>query len=85
LKNEIYPFNSPLSFFKTKKSKINNDKSPLTKKNMDKFFQKYAEGTLHSHSAIAPFGSPNTVYAIRSLYFALPYFAPLRSAKHRIY
>ena len=45
----------------------------------------YAKGTLHSHSAIAPFGSPNTVYAVHSLHFALPYFAPLRSAKHRIY
>ena len=33
----------------------------------------------------APFGSPNTVYAVRLLHFALPYFAPLRSAKHRIY
>ncbi len=51
---------------------------------MDKFF-KNTQGTLHSHSAIAPFGSPNTVYAVRSLHFALPYFAPLRSAKHRIY
>jgi len=29
--------------------------------------------------------SPNTVYAVRSLHFALPYFAPLHSAKHRIY
>ena len=54
-------------------------------KNKDKFFQKYAKGTLHSHSAIAPFGSPNTVYAVHSLHFALPYFAPLHSAKHQIY
>ena len=29
--------------------------------------------------------SPNTVYAVHSLHFALPYFAPLHSAKHRIY
>lgn len=36
-------------------------------------------------SAIAPFGSPNTVYAVRSLHFALPYFAPFHYAKHRIY
>lgn len=50
---------------------------------MDKFF-KNTQGTLHSHSAIAPFGSPNTVYAVRSLHFALPYFAPFHSAKHRI-
>jgi len=45
----------------------------------------YAKGTLHSHSAITPFDSPNTVYAVHSLHFALPYFAPLRFAKHRIY
>ena len=43
------------------------------KNNKDKFFQKYTKGTLHSHSAIAPFGSPNTVYAVHSLHFALPY------------
>ena len=60
-------------------------KTQQQKNNKDKFFQKYAKGTLHSHSAIAPFGSPNTVYAVHSLHFALPYFAPLRSAKHRIY
>jgi len=30
-------------------------------------------------------GAYNTVYAVRSLHFALPYFAPLRFAKHRIY
>jgi len=60
-------------------------KAQQQKNNMDKFFQKYAKGTLHSHSAIAPFGSPNTVYTVHSLHFALPYFAPLRSAKHRIY
>lgn len=42
---------------------------------MDKFF-KNTQGTLHSHLRLAPFGSPNTVYAVRSLHFALPYFAP---------
>ena len=60
-------------------------KAQQQKNNKDKFFQKYAKGTLHSHSAIAPFGSPNTVYAVHSLHFALPHFAPLCSAKHRIY
>jgi len=45
----------------------------------------YAKGTLHSHSAIALFGSPNTAYAVCLLHFALPYFALLHSAKHRIY
>jgi len=49
---------------------------------MDKFF-KNTQGTLHSHSAIAPFGSPNTVYAVRSLHFALPYFA--RSSQNIAY
>jgi len=44
-----------------------------------------AKGTLHSHSAIVPFCSPNTVYVVRSLHFALPYFAPFHYAKHRIY
>ncbi len=47
---------------------------------MDKFF-KNTQGTLHSHSAIAPFGSLNIVYAVRSLHFALPYFAPFHYAK----
>ena len=28
--------------------------------------------------------SHNSGYAVRSLHFALPYFAPLRSAKHQI-
>jgi hypothetical protein len=28
--------------------------------------ERNAKGTLHSHSAIAPFGSPNTVYLARS-------------------
>jgi len=60
-------------------------KAQQQKNNNDKFFQKYAKGSLHSHSAVASLGSPNTVYAVRSLHFALPYFAPLRSAKHRIY
>jgi len=46
--------------------------------------ERNAKGTLHSHSAIAPFGSPNTVYAVRSLHFAHPNFAPFHSAKLRI-
>lgn len=72
----IHPFNSPLPF-------AQNENFSLEQ--MTKETWKYAKGTLHSHSAIAPFGSPNTVYAVRSLHFALPYFAPFHSAKHRIY
>ena len=30
-------------------------------------------------------GTHHTVYAVHSLLFALPYFASLRSTKHRIY
>jgi hypothetical protein len=37
---------------------------------MDKFF-KNTQGTLHSHSAIASFGSPNTVYAVGCLYLVV--------------
>ena len=72
-------------FSKQKNQKSKMIKAQQQKNNKDKFFQKYAKGTLHSHSAIAPFGSPNIAYAVHSLHFALPYFAPLRSAKHRIY
>ena len=75
---------SPSSIFQNKKIKYNNRKPTKKRNNMDKFF-KNTQGTLHSHSAIAPFGSPNTVYAVRSLHFALPYFAPFHYAKHRIY
>jgi hypothetical protein len=43
---------------------------------MTKETWKYAKATLHSHSAIASFGSPNTVYAVRPcrrspIFFAL--------------
>ena len=65
-------------------NKIQIEKAHQKRNNMDKFF-KNTQGMLHSHSAIAPFGSPNTVYTVHSLHFALPYFVPLRSAKHRIY
>ena len=41
----------------------------------DNLKNKYAKGTLHSHYAIAPFGSPNTAYAVRSLHHAHPYSA----------
>jgi len=37
-------------------------KAQQQKNNKDKFFQKYVKGTLHSHSAIASFGSPNSGY-----------------------
>ena len=46
-------------------------KAQQQKNNKDKFFQKYAKGMLHSHFAIAPFGSHNTAYAVHSLHFAL--------------
>ncbi|OQB41356.1 MAG: hypothetical protein BWY04_00860 [candidate division CPR1 bacterium ADurb.Bin160] len=51
---------------------------------MDKFF-KNMQGALHSHFVIALFGSPNTVYMVRSLHFNLQYFAPFHSIKHHIY
>jgi len=45
---------------------------------VEKFLEKYAAlfsyglAPLRSHSAIAPFDSSNTGYAIRSLHFAFP-------------
>jgi len=44
----------------------------------------YAKGTLHSHSATAPFGSPSTVYAVRSVALRSPIFcsATLRKTSH---
>ena len=40
------------------------------------FFFRFSTEKIPSH---------NTVYAVHSLHFALLYFTPLRSAKHRIY
>ena len=53
----IHPFNSPLPF-------AQNENFSLEQ--MIKETWKYAKATLHSHSAIASFGSPNTVYLARS-------------------
>jgi len=56
---------SPSSIFQNKKIKYNN-KKPTKNGIIWINFQKYAKATLHSHSAIAKFGSPNTVYLARS-------------------
>ncbi len=44
----------------------------------------YAKGTLHSHSAIAPFGSPNAVLCGSLVALHSPLSSPLRYAKLRI-
>jgi len=68
------------SIFQNKKIKCKNKKP--TKSGMIWInFSKIRK----ARCTLAPFGSPNTVYAVYSLHFALPYFAPLRSVKHRIY
>ncbi len=53
----IHPFNSPLPYAQKQKFFHNQ---------IIKETWKYAQATVHSHSANAPFGSPNTVYLARS-------------------
>ena len=71
---------------KTKNKFMIINKKPIKMKLIEKYF-------LNSLPSVAPrctllplvVGAYNTVYAVHSLHFALPYFASLRFAKHRIY
>lgn len=61
---------------------LNKDKKC---QNLIRFFsQKRNQGDV-ALSLVPRSPSRNTIYAVRSLHFALPYFVPLRSAKHQIY
>ena len=79
---------APLGIFETENQTFlkndNKRKSLLRNKNKEKIDLLL---TVAPRCTLLPLvaRSYNTVYAVHSLHFALPYFAPLCSGKHRIY
>ena len=51
---------------------------------IEKYFLNFSLSLDHVALSSYLVGAYNTVYAVHSLHFVLPYFAPLRSAKHCI-